>query len=346
MSPLIALLQQLRPDVPLPLAHLERVGQALQLQQGPAGRVSSALWDTALLDPARSFLAEPGKGFRARLVELGWGLAGGQPGSCPPELAVTLEWLHAGSLIVDDIEDGAETRRGKPALHISHGMPRALNTANWLYFAALQHLASSGLPQTVVCQLQSTAISALASCHCGQALDLSARVGQLAQGEVADVVAATTALKTGALMGLAAELGAVAAGGDAQTVAALAQFGRQLGSALQMLDDAGSVLSVAREAKGVEDLRGAHPTWVWAWLAQDVDPFTWARLMNALHAVEAGADPTELVVELRRRMEHVGRSRPAQQLSRTCAQLRTFTGEHPYLQAVQAEIERLKESYV
>lgn len=346
MSPLIALLQQLRPGVPLPLAHLERAAQALQDQPGPAGRVPAKLWDLALLDPARSFLAEPGKGFRARLVELGWGLAGGQPGCCPPELAVTLEWLHAGSLIVDDIEDGAETRRGKPALHISHGMPQALNTANWLYFAALQHLATSGLPAPVVARLQSTAIAALASCHCGQALDLSARVPELVQRDVPDVVAATTALKTGALMALAAELGAIAAGGDAATVSAIASFGSNLGTALQMLDDAGSVLSASREAKGIEDLRGAHPTWVWAWLAQDVDVFTWARLMNALQAVRDGEDPTALLTELRRRIGHVGRARPAHQLSRACAQLRAHTGEHPYLQAVQAEMERLKESYV
>lgn len=346
MSPLLPRLHNQLATLPAPLAHLEQLAADVTTQPGAMGRVAPALWDHALLDPARTFLAEPGRGFRARLVELGWGLAGGKPGDCPAQLAVVLEWLHAGSLIVDDIQDGATTRRGKPALHISHGMPRALNTANWLYFAALQHLTTVALPAETVSRLQATAIAALAACHCGQALDLSARVDHLAQREVAGVVAATTALKTGVLMGLAAELGALAAGADSAAVAALSAFGHSLGCGLQMLDDAGCILSESRCDKALEDLRGGHPTWAWAWLAQDVDPFTWARLTKALQQVQAGSDPLALLAELRERLQHTGRVRPAAHLTQAFAQLRAYTGQDPFLQNVEAEIERLKGSYV
>lgn len=345
MSALFARSPATSPAMPAPLAHLERIAAALPQQPGVEGRVSAALWDLALVAPARDFLAEPGKGFRARIVALGYQLGGGAAGGCPPELAVALEWMHAGSLIVDDIEDDATTRRGKPALHLSYGLPRALNTGNWLYFAALQHLAVPQLPAETTARLQATAIRALAACHCGQALDLAARVDRLAQREVADVVAATTALKTAALMGLAAELGAIAAGADAASTTAIAAFGHDLGVGLQMLDDLGSVVAPSRAHKGAEDLRGGHPTWPWAWLAHEVDPFTWARLMAALRAVGQGGDVTALLVELRARLQHAGPSRPAAHLSRALAALRGHVGEHAALAAIEAELVRLVAAY-
>lgn len=333
--------------LPLPLVHLQWVAAALPQQTvAEAAQVSAELWDHALVAPARQFLQEPGKGFRARLVELGWELAGGQPGQCPAELAVALEWLHAGSLIVDDIQDGSLTRRGQPALHLSHGLPRALNTANWLYFAALQRLAAAPLPPHATADLQRCAIDALAGCHCGQALDISARVDQLPQAELPGVVAATTALKTGALMGLAAELGARAAGGAPHDVAALARFGQALGCALQMLDDAGAVLADRRRDKALEDLRGAHPTWIWAWLAADVDRFTWARLQKLVREVVTGGCPEALLTELRQRLAHTGRTRPGATLALAFAQLRQHIGDHPRLSYVEAEVDRLKVSYV
>lgn len=346
MSPHIPVPRLDHLNLPLPLLHLQAVADALPYLGGDGPeQVPAALWDHALIAPARHFLQEPGKGFRARLVALGWELAGGAPGQCPAELAVAIEWLHAGSLIVDDIQDQAQTRRGQPALHLSHGMPRALNTANWMYFAALQRLMAAGLPAGRAAELQRCAIDALAGCHCGQALDLAARVDQLPQGEVAGVVAATTSLKTGALMALAAELGARAAGGEAAQVAALAAFGHGLGCALQMLDDAGAVLTDQRRDKALEDLRGAHPTWVWAWLASDIDAFAWARLQGQLKAVVAGGCPEVLLAELRRLLAPTGQRRAAAQLEASFSQLRQRIGDHPRLSHVEAEIARLKVSY-
>ena len=75
-------------------------------------------------------------GLAARLVELGWELAEA-PGTAPSDLAHMVELLHAGSMIVDDIEDGSQRRRGEPALHVLHGVPLALNTGNLLYFLPL-----------------------------------------------------------------------------------------------------------------------------------------------------------------------------------------------------------------
>ena len=332
-----------------PLAHLNALADpsALVAMLGPeTADVPMRLWNAALYDPARAFLAEPGKGFRANLVHMGWDLAGGEPDACPPVLAVILEWLHGGSLIVDDIEDGSLTRRGHPALHVSHGLPLALNTGNFLYFAAQMQIDLLPVPAATRAQLHADVVHALVRCHHGQALDLAAHVEALTQGEVAAVVRATTALKTGALTALAAVLGARATGADAATVDAIAEFGAELGNGLQMLDDLGSILSAKRHDKGLEDLRGGRPTWAWAWLAEDVDPFTFARLQTALRHVMAGEPADALLTELHDRLSHVGRVRVGVHLDGAVARLRERLGPTANLANVVAELERLRSSYV
>ncbi len=350
--PLPAHLSQLlvRPsESNLPLEHLDQAAAPTALAQslGPeAALVPTRLWNAALYDPLRDFLAEPGKGFRAQLVRLGWTLGGGAVDACPPELIVALEWLHAGSLIVDDIEDGSDTRRGQPALHVARGMPLALNAGNMLYFLAQQQILAAPLPAQIRAELHATVVQALLRCHHGQALDIAAHIDELNQAEVAHVVHATTALKTGSLTALAATLGARAAGATGERLAALEAFGGQLGVSLQMLDDLGSLLSPRRRAKVLEDLRGGHPTWVWAWISEIVDPFTFSRLQSALRLIRAGGPEDALLEELHQRVTHVGRARVAAQLEKTLAIVRQAVGEGAQLDAVHAELERLKRSYV
>ena len=104
-----------------------------QLLDLRSGSVPASLWENALHRPLAEFLARPSKEFRARLVQWGYVLGGGV-GIAPVELALSVEALHAGSLVVDDIQDGSQERRGAPALHLQHGVARALNAGNWLYF--------------------------------------------------------------------------------------------------------------------------------------------------------------------------------------------------------------------
>lgn len=41
---------------------------------------------------------------------------------------------------VDDIEDNSELRRGIPVAHHIYGTPQTINTANYVYFLAMQEL--------------------------------------------------------------------------------------------------------------------------------------------------------------------------------------------------------------
>lgn len=54
--------------------------------------------------------------------------------------AVAIELLHNALLIHDDIEDDSERRRGKPALHVMHGVPLALNAGDRLLLLSLRPL--------------------------------------------------------------------------------------------------------------------------------------------------------------------------------------------------------------
>ncbi|KAL6739450.1 hypothetical protein Aduo_012904 [Ancylostoma duodenale] len=48
-----------------------------------------------------------------------------------------VQMLHNASLMIDDIEDNSVLRRGLPVTHHIYGTPRTINTANYVYFIAL-----------------------------------------------------------------------------------------------------------------------------------------------------------------------------------------------------------------
>jgi geranylgeranyl pyrophosphate synthase len=41
---------------------------------------------------------------------------------------------------MDDVEDSSELRRGIPVAHKIYGVPQTINTANYVYFLAMQEL--------------------------------------------------------------------------------------------------------------------------------------------------------------------------------------------------------------
>ena len=280
-----------------------------------ASQVPHALWEQALLRPLRDFLRRPGKGFRARLVELGYRLGGGMPGTHPPELPLVVESLHAGSLIVDDIEDDSDLRRGAAALHRVYGVPLALNAGNWLYFWPQVLLSRMPLTDEARLRAHERVAECLMRGHQGQALDLTVRVDELPQAEVPAVVDAIARLKTGSLLGLATALGAIAAGAPSERLDAIDRFGRAVGVGLQMLDDLSGVVSPARRHKALEDLQHGRATWVWAWLARDLDASVYqplrAELQGRQHRRRDGGAGRTLALPARHERAAAGPLAPA-----------------------------------
>jgi geranylgeranyl pyrophosphate synthase len=228
----------------------------------------------ALLSPLTDLTSNRGKRIRGKLVHLSWRLVSdGSPFSVMGAKqcrtgADVIELIHAGSLVVDDIEDGSRMRRGKPALHMRYGLPIALNAGNWLYFWPFELVKALELPGETTLSVYEYYHETLLKAHFGQAIDLGSRVDRLRQSCVAEVCRTSMTLKTGALMGFAMVLGGAIGGAAKETILALGDFGRELGVGLQMFDDLGNVLGIREPSKRYEDLTLYRPSLAWACAAK------------------------------------------------------------------------------
>lgn len=307
--------------------------------------VPRAVWERVLIGPARDLLARPAKQFRAQLVKIGWRLAGRPHDDAPPSLIAAIELLHGGSLIVDDIQDDAEERRGDVALHRRYGMPVALNTGNWMYFVAFSLVDRAALSDATRLALLRAMVRAVIDCHAGQGLDVGQPVVEVARAELRALVERATALKTGALARLAVELGAIAAGCAPAVLAAIGTFGQELGIGLQMLDDLGSITSPARAAKAREDLGLLRPTWPWVWAREHLDDAGWQRLRHRARALAArGGDPQPLIELLAPPAIRAGRAEASARLRCALEAIRGL-GAADVTAAIARELERLEASY-
>ncbi|EMF09423.1 terpenoid synthase [Sphaerulina musiva SO2202] len=55
-------------------------------------------------------------------------------------IAETVTMMHNASLLIDDIQDNSQLRRGFPSAHQVYGVAQTINSANYVYFQAQQHL--------------------------------------------------------------------------------------------------------------------------------------------------------------------------------------------------------------
>lgn len=247
--------------------------------------------DRSLHEPVNQFIGRQGKRIRAGLTELSYKIcrgAGELPRDLPNEVAESIEWLHAGSLVIDDIQDDSSQRRGIATMHREIGTPLALNAGNFMYFRALEVIAESTLPSLIQCQLTREMIRAGRVCHQGQAVDIAARLDQTSPSDWRAIASMITQQKTGTLVALAMTLGAIAAGAERRLVSELRRCGKQIGFALQMRNDLAELsLFAAGKTDRCDDLRNQRVTWPWAWLAdQRSDEFCRDFVLRCRQACE------------------------------------------------------------
>jgi geranylgeranyl pyrophosphate synthase len=249
-----------------------------------------------LIEPIRELVGNPGKEIRGKLVVLAYRLLSKEAEPFVADArklrtgAEVLELIHAGSLIVDDIEDDSRERRGMPAMHVRHGLPIALNAGNWLYFWPFQLVKDLGLPGDATLAAYESYHRTLLRAHFGQAMDVATRVDRLAQNRVSEVWLASVTLKTGALMGFAMILGGLIAGTGEATARVLDAFGRDLGVVLQMFDDLGNVTGVREPKKRYEDFMLYRPSWAWACAAMHSSPQEYAQFVAAVNRLPDTGD--------------------------------------------------------
>lgn len=151
-------------------------------------------------------------------------------------LTPLVEFVHTASLIHDDIEDGADLRRGKPAAHITYGTDTAINAASWLYFEApvcINALNISAEEKLVFYQTYSQEVRCL---HLGQAMDIFwHRNPEIFPKK--DEYLAMVKNKTGRLASLAAKIGGLAGGLSCQEAEKLGNIAANIGMGFQIIDD-------------------------------------------------------------------------------------------------------------
>ncbi|MFB6088830.1 MAG: polyprenyl synthetase family protein, partial [Candidatus Aenigmatarchaeota archaeon] len=89
----------------------------------------------SLIEPIWEFLDRGGKRMRPVMMILVYEAFGGSDKDIMNYVA-SPELFHNGTLIVDDIEDESEKRRGKPCTHKIFGEDISINAGNALYFFA------------------------------------------------------------------------------------------------------------------------------------------------------------------------------------------------------------------
>lgn len=249
----------------------------------------SQVWKSVLYAPLEDFLARPRKDFRGELVHIGFSLCLQnektiEQAMALPVLSEILEWIHSGSLIIDDIQDNSLERRGSPAVHRLYGVPIALNVGNWMYFKALEKIHQVQLPSETRLRILECTHNVMAKAHQGQALDLGANLLEIPQQEVAQVVDSSHLLKSGALVSLALQLGALVANATDQ-LEPLDHLGAELGASLQRFDDIGNVRFGRVDAKDLEDLKLRRPSWIWRFLSEECSSAEWNEFKEAVRCL-------------------------------------------------------------
>lgn len=169
------------------------------------------------------------------------------------DLAVTVEMLHAATLLHDDILDNSDSRRGRPSAHLHFGLTQAILAGDALLAAANGMVAEWDIP--ALTRSFSLATSCTAA---GEILELSSlkRV-DLAPGVYENIVRGKTAW----LLRCACELGAIAGGAGVKELALAAEYGENLGMAFQLVDDALDFSAEEETGKPCGgDLREGKPT--------------------------------------------------------------------------------------
>lgn len=262
------------------------------------GVIEDALQDVfqidAVLDRAiRHVLFADAKRLRASLALIAMEAAGGHARSALP-IAVAFELLHTASLIHDDIMDEARVRRGRPCVHLVFGTRVAITAGDALIFEAYRRilsLAEQHPRATVERVLHIFTACAARTCR-GQAQDLEFPVESGTLRQYLLMVRA----KTGSMIEAPLESAAVLAGAPPLFRERLRQYGRDIGIAFQILDDALDYLgSEDRAGKSLgNDLRRGGGSALLIFCRESCDPVERARLAEAVARVRASGDPASL----------------------------------------------------
>ena len=193
----------------------------------------------AISDPIWDMLDRGGKRWRPALFLLICEALGKEADYCL-DFSIIPEVIHNGTLVIDDIEDSSELRRGKPCTYKIFQMDIAVNAGNAMYYLPLLPLMTQRekLTPEVQRDVYEVYIQEMINLSMGQAMDIAwhrdlANAVDLGEDDYLQMCA----YKTGTLARMAAKMAAVLAGADMPLVEKLGRFAESIGVAFQMQDD-------------------------------------------------------------------------------------------------------------
>jgi octaprenyl-diphosphate synthase len=232
-----------------------------------------------------------GKRLRPLLVVLAARAAGIRDSSHIPAAAL-IEFIHTATLLHDDVVDESARRRGRETANHAFGNPASVLVGDFLYSRAFQMMAA--LDSAALIRVMADATNTIAA---GEVLQLM-NSGDPDTTEIRYLEVIYR--KTARLFEAGAQIAAIVARAPADVESALARYGKHLGIAFQLIDDAldyrGDDDSLGKNVG--DDLAEGKPTLPLIHALQHSDAEASAMIRNA---IEQGGteeqDPIRAVVE-------------------------------------------------
>jgi len=144
-------------------------------------------------------------------------------------MATVMEFLHTATLVHDDIIDNADTRRKQPTVNALYGNETAVLMGDWLYMSAFEtSLAERSLPILDILTRVTRKMTE------GELLQLTLLGhADLSEAQYFDVLKRKTAY----LFSASCEIGAILGEASEEQQSALRDYGLNLGTAFQLIDD-------------------------------------------------------------------------------------------------------------
>jgi geranylgeranyl diphosphate synthase type II len=211
-------------------------GHRIRVDASLIARLDDA-WPAAFREAVQYPLRTGGKRIRPLFTAAAAEAVGGSVSDDIVLTATAVELIHTYSLVHDDLpcmDDDAE-RRGKPAVHIAHGVGTALLVGDALLTEAFRTLTTTQLPAEI--QVALVAELAQAAGHQGMIGGQAADVGLGGEVTEMDQLVRLHQGKTGALIRAACRMGGLAAGASPAQLDVITCYGEAVGLAFQMADD-------------------------------------------------------------------------------------------------------------
>ena len=220
--------------------------------------------------------------------------------------AATLELYHNAFLVHDDVEDDSMMRRGRPTLHVEHGIPIAVNVGDAMFCLSLKPLLDNvevvGLGPAL--RILETVAHMTQESVEGQAIELDwirHNRWELGDSDYVDMVVQKTGWYS---FIVPMQVGAIAAGASQEQVNELVAFGRELSVAFQVTDDLLNVRADPQEY-GKEiggDLWEGKRTLI---LLHAVRTTTASDRERAVQILSRPRPPSDRVVQVRELLDHL-----------------------------------------